>query len=519
MSEGKVITRLRDRHTIESALAHMLVAQDDAAWEQEAERIAGLGPEVVSVLMQKLSLVSPSELAALGAVAVHLDPDLVVPALSDLIEQPDTPDVQRMGAILILERYLGEPAPEVAFASLQDPHGVARQSLVSMLEAAQENRFLLLEYLRILLDQPAEATHAVIEALSEIGGGQALALLRLLAQDEEPAIAEQALDALIAFQTPAAFQVAQSLLPTLIPDLSDRAERALRKIRFRGLEITPLPPVPAACRALVTPVDGRGNQMLWLLYQEPAAPRVRFLGLVFNDTLGLQDAFGEEAALPDRFPALGPVGEVHLTRFQDRPILLLEIPYDYGRRLLRQGLAQRFRLGLPTPLEYRALNDQVWDYELPSDLPARMPVVTPAQQRALFPWVGQLLDQIALGGWFLEGELIYTYAERFTHWRHIDSQDPLARRWLMNLVTEYFTPDALSRLQTRLLQMSEWFMWSEDQDTARLAWVAAVTLPRVPPQQHPLVVRMIEIGFAVAAENMRRGFDPRKTPYAFGGQE
>jgi hypothetical protein len=493
----------------------MLAAQTDEEWNQEAQRIAHLGPEVLQVLIRKLNTANTSELAALGTIATYMDRDLTTQTLYRLIHKSDTPDVQRMGAILILERYLGEPVPEAAFMSLQDPRGVARQSLAQMLTAARENRFLLLEYLRILLEQPAEATHAVIDALAEMGGDEGTALLRLLAQDEESLIAGQALDTLVAFQTPAALQSLQSLLPTLPSSLRDRTERALRKMRFRGQEIAPLPPVSKRCRALISPIDGRGNQVLWFLRHDPATGRVRFLGVLVSDVAGLKDAFGDDAALPSRFPKRRPKGSVHVFQTGGQILILLEAPYDYGRRLLLQGLNTSFGLGLTTPLEYRLLNDLVWGYQLPAELPNRLPTVSPAQRQALFPLLAGLLDHPALESWFVESESIYAYVERMTRWRHIDILDPTVQRWLMNLVTEHFAPEALVRYQARLVQMSEWFMWAGDEETARLTWVAATTLPHIPPQQHPLVVRMIETGLVTAAENMRQGFDLRETPEAF----
>jgi len=513
--KGKLITRLRDRHTIEAALAHMLAVQTDEEWDQQAQRIAHMGPEVLRVLTQKLNTATTSELAALGTIATYMDRDLVTRALDRLIHRADTPDVPRMNAILILERHLGEPVSEAAFMSLQDPRGVARQSLAQTLKAAHENRFLLLEYLRILLEQPAEATHAVIDALVEMGEDEGIALLRLLAQDEEPPIAEHAVNTLTALRSPAALRALQSLLPTLPPALHDHAERAVRKICFRGQEVAPLPPVSKQCRVLISPIDGRGNQLLWFLRHDPIEKWVRFLGTVVNDTVGLKDAFGDDAALPGRFPGRRRPGTVHIVQPEDRPLILLEAPYDYGRRLLLQGLALNFGVGLPTPLDYRLLNDQVWDYQLPAEFPTRLPIVPPAQRRTLFPLLDSLLDHPALENWFVEGESVYVYVERLTHWQHIDSSDPTAQRWLMNLVTEYFGPEALAHYQARLVRMSEWFMWAEDEATAHLAWVAAATLPRIPPQQHPLVVRMIQIGLATAAENMRQGFDLRKMPEAF----
>lgn len=513
--EGKLITRLRERHAIEEALAHMLTTHTDRQWERAAKRIAGLGPEVLRVLTQKLNTADTAELAALGTIATYMDGEQVTRALYDLIYQPETPDVSRMGAILILERYLGEPVPDSAFLRLQDPRGVARQSLAQILAAARQNRLLLLEYMHILLEQPAEATLAVIDAVVEMAGDDGLDLLRLLAQDDEPAIAEQALNALVTLPSPAARQTLQSLLPILPPSLRERTERTLRKMRFRGQEIPPLPAVPSSCRALVSPVDGRGNQMLWFLQRDPATRRTRFLSVLVNDVIGLKDAFGDTAVLPGRLPRQRSPGSLHVVQTEDQPLILLEAPYDYARRVLLQRLPINQAQESGTPLEYRLLNDLIWGYALPPTMPAQRPTVSPVQQRTLISQLAVLLDHPAMQSWFVEGESVYMYVERITRWRHIDAGDPTVQRWLMNLINEYFTPEALARYQARLQEMSEWFMWARDEDMARLAWTAATTLPHVPPQQHPLVLGMIERGLQIAALNLQQGFDLRKKPEAF----
>jgi len=507
---ARLITSLRERRAIEEALAHMLTVRTGQQWNRQARHIAGLGPEVLHVLTQRLSTADTFELAALGTIATYMDATQVTQVLYDLITRPGTPDVQRMGAILILERYLGQAVPETAFLSLQDARGVARQSLAQILAAARQNRLLLLEYMHILLEQPAEATQAVIEAVVEMGGEDGIPLLRLLAQDEEPAIAGQALQALETLPNAAALQTLQSVLPVLPPPLRERAERTLRKRRFRGQEVPPLPSVPPSCRALVSPIDGRGNQLLWFLQRDPTTRCLRFLGLLVSDVIGLQDALGDDAVLPGRFPRRREHGTLHVIQNDDQPLLMLEAPYDYARRLLLQRLKINQALELAPPLEYRLLNDLIWGYALPEEWPSRRPTIAPAYQRTLIPRLPSLLDHPAMQNWFIEGESVYTCVERLTRWRHIDVHDPTVQRWLMNLVTEYFTPEDLARYQARLLDMSEWFMWSGEEETAHLAWIASATLPHVPPQQHPLVVGMIERGLQVAALNLQQGFDLRQ---------
>jgi len=67
----------------------------------------------------------------------------------------------------------------------------------------------------------------------------------------------------------------------------------------------------------------------------------------------------------------------------------------------------------------------------------------------------------------------------------------------------------LSVYRTRLAAMAEWLARAGDEESACLTLVAADGLTQVTPMEHPLLVRMVDVGLRVAIRNLQYGFDPQ----------
>jgi hypothetical protein len=125
----KIITKLRERRQIEADLRKMLTAGSELEFRRQAQRIASLGSQVIPAIVGNLDRADARMLAAMGTVAAFLDHDEVTLALRQAILHPKRTDQGRIGAMTILEHFLGEPLEEDLVASLADPEGVALSSL------------------------------------------------------------------------------------------------------------------------------------------------------------------------------------------------------------------------------------------------------------------------------------------------------------------------------------------------------------------------------------------------------
>ena len=188
----KIITKLRERRQIEADLRKMLTVGSESEFRRQAQRIAALGSQVIPAIVGNLDRADARMLAAMGTVAAFLDRDEVTVALRQAIFQPKRTDQGRIGAMTILERFLGEPLDDNLVASLADPEGIAISSLDEVLSQVERNPSVLIGYVEGLDREEPDVVLAVSRALRKTGDRQAVEPLRTMAQDVREEIAAEA---------------------------------------------------------------------------------------------------------------------------------------------------------------------------------------------------------------------------------------------------------------------------------------------------------------------------------------
>ena len=188
-------------------------------------------------------------------------------ALRAAVADRQAPPQKRIGAALILERYLDQALPPGLMNDLDNSNEVAFQSLVEAVESGQRDRRILLEYVTQMRQTEPMVATMVMDMLERIDPTERVDLLRLIAQDDRPSVAEDALGRLEALaRTSAAAQAVRALytLQSMLPDGSvDRIRRTLRKLQFA--EMVYQPPHPRGWQALVALSGPGGFQTMWLV--------------------------------------------------------------------------------------------------------------------------------------------------------------------------------------------------------------------------------------------------------------
>ncbi len=494
-NRGKIITTLRQRRWIESEIQRMLEARTEAEFMERAIRVADSGGQVIPVILNRLDTANSQLLGALGTIAAYLDTDEIVLALRGVATSPTRSDRERMAALLILDRFLEEELDEELFGGLQNPQEVAVQSLVEMLDEAEANRFILLEYVYALKEQPLEIVKIIMETMRELEGERTVEPLRLLAQDERRPVAQEAIHLLGTIRSPRAVKALQSLLVTVAPDRQPLVERSVRKLSLSGMKVEPLPAPDEHWRALISPLDGQGNQSVWFIHHLPGQTTCHFLAVLLDDHLGLKSAFGDDEAPVERFPARKPLGAVHFLTMAEAGLMMLEADFDYGRRLVLEGLKRSWATGTSLPPEYCLLNDLLWMYDHSETLLYRpqLPVLEGGHVvKEMLPYTTALLDHPAFANWFLQSELVYRATVKMLTEPSWEGDPFEVKAGLNYLIKSYFDDKAVALYRRRLEAMSEWMMRAQDDRMARLALVAALALDEVPTEKHPLLVGLIE---------------------------
>jgi hypothetical protein len=503
----KIITKLRERRQIEADLRKMLTAGSESEFRRQAQRIAALGSQVIPAIVGNLDRADARMLAAMGTVAAFLDRDEVTVALRQAILQPKRTDQGRIGAMTILDRFLGEPLDDDLLASLADPEGIAISSLDEVLSQVERNPSVLIGYVEGLDREEPDVVLAVSRALRKRGDQQAVEALRMMSQDVREEIAAEALQALGRIQLPEAARALQTLVPIVAPILRPLAERSLRKLQFIGVEIEPLPPPDPDSRALVSPVDAQGQQSVWFIQEIRQTAHAQFLNILLSDRAGAVEAMGRTQVPMLMLPPRRSVGQVYDFTLPDGSgsMLMLEASFDLGRRLVFEALAHNRETQIPIAGPLRLLSPWLWGVSGADALPPRILPELPDEDGAPME---RLLEHPAFTAWTVRGEAILRAADeasRYPGWE--------MEVWVRRLAGELFADPMVARVfGRRLLAMSEWLLLAGDEVWARLALKAANAIEARSPQEQPFVLALIRRDLELVLHDLeQRTRDPLGT--------
>jgi hypothetical protein len=74
---------------------------------------------------------------------------------------------------------------------------------------------------------------------------------------------------------------------------------------------------------------------------------------------------------------------------------------------------------------------------------------------------------------------------------------------MADLTRDYFDPPMVKRIQGRLKEMGEWLERAGEHHVATLSWASAESLAELPPEKHPLVRAMVELGLQMMVDQLR----------------
>ena len=498
----KIITTLHERWQIEADLRDMHTSTSDAELKQRAQQIAALGSQVIPAIVGTIDRVNRAGMSrtdtrlleVLGTVAAYLDRDEIVPALRRVVLEPGHTDQGRVGAMTILERFLDQEPDGELLAGLSNPEGVALSSLEEVLARGERDPSVLVEFVQGLDRQEPDIVLAVVGALHAIGDRRAVELLRMMAQDVRDEVAAEALQALAGLRLPRAADALQALIPVTSPGLRVLAERSLRKLQFAGVSLGPMSPPGQDWRALISPVDGLGRQSVWFVRGSRSAEQVKFLNVLLSDRAGAVEAAGHEHVPVVVLPPWREPGYLHDIPIPGGPgvLLMLEAPFDLGRRLVLEALARNRETQIPVAAPLRLFSTWLWDVTGFEALPPkRLPQLGP-DDRGLGASSGRLLEHPAFVTWMLPAEQVLEAAQDLSQ-RH----DWLGQSWRLEvgvarLAAELFSEPVVAQVfGWRLEAMSEWLLLAGNEAEARLALVAAEQFAGGAPQDHPLIRAMV----------------------------
>jgi hypothetical protein len=501
-ARNKIITKLQERRQVESELREMRTIGSGPDLRRRARRIASMGSQVIPAIVGNLDRADAGLLAAMGTVATFLDRDEVITALRQAVLQSQRTDQGRVGAMTILERFLDESPDDDLLASLSDPEEVAVASLQEVLVQAGRNPAVLIEYVQGLDQQEPDVVLAVARALRDCGDELAVEPLRMMALDVRAEIAAEALQVLGTIRLPGAAKALQTLVSVVAPELRPMTERALRKLRFVGVPIQELPKPHPDWRALISSVDGLGQQSVWFVMENHLTGWVQFLNVLLNDRVGAVEAVGHARVPARMLPPRQSPGFLHDIALPDgsAAMLMLETSFDLGRRLVVEAVVRNRETQIPVAGVLRLLGPWLWGVRDGDALPSRALPELSAGDESLLAVSDRLLAHPAFASWTLRGEATFQAAEEALRHPGWDLEV-----WVKRLAGEFLARLVIVQVfSQRLVAMSEWLLLAGEEALARLALVSAQALLEGAAQEHPFVQALIRRDLAQALDNLEQ---------------
>jgi hypothetical protein len=533
-SNARVLTGLMERRALETAFAALSETTSLDQLVERAEAIAQHGSAAIPVLLSLLDIADPQLRGGLGHVAARLDPEQIVAALRGAARARERSDQARLTALMILDRFLHQPVEEALLAGLQDPDTVAAQSLRELVHEMGRNQFVVIEYLNQLAEQPPDVARTVIDAIpDQPASPHLITLLRMFAQGENKVLAQAALEQLSRTRSPEAVEALLGLGANLPPAPAAVAARSVRKLGMSGVSdrLEQSSRQPSNWRALLSPVDGAGAQVVWFVGARnveggdgsvdadvDAGVHGVLFSILCKDPGGIVASFGSLDVPVGELPPLQALGGTYVMRQAEDapPIILLEVPFEAGRQVVREALELNWASGQAPPMEYRLLNPLIWEVPV-EELSGGEGEQKPAAEEsppgasplavASDAYTAGLLDHPAFATWFWQAPELYDAAQRLGRRHTLAARSAQVRE----LAATHFGPELVNLYQRRLAGMARWLSLAFQPEAVVLARQAARRLADGAPAENLFVNRLIGQGLDVAIANLRNGYDPRRS--------
>lgn len=493
----KIINTFQQRRQLEQAVADLAQTSNEADLAQAVRAIVHTFPSelILPLLVKYLDTPNGQIRGGLGHIAALLPAEEVLPTLRNVAANRRLPPQVRLTAGTIAQRYLGTELPRALLSDLTDTQEVAFQSLREALEEAQHNRHVLLEYVTQMAEHGEEIAWMVMGLLERVAPAERVDLLRLIAQDSRPRVAQEALQRLERLESePTALRALHTLQFVLPEALKGQAERALRKARFGGKPY--LPSQPDHWRALLSPADPNGGQSVWLFYQpQTTEERGILLGFAWNELLGLTHFFGAETLDKTLLPPAQTIGDlVTVTMDNGRTATMLEIPFDYGRWLLARAHSHTPQIHAEAGNEYKLYNDWIWQFAIPVvdewlrtlwEAQATPDAVQP-DQGTLARATAMLFQHPVMANWQLRNWALLPVAYQ----NQLPTQEVVTA--LLTQMTK--APDSqqlTTALAAGLRAQAGWLYIAKQRELARQAQSLAQQMPQLPITENPVLAHLL----------------------------
>lgn len=409
------------------------------------------------------------------------------------------------------------PEPEKLTAITTDNIGALIAEELKKVVGLDET--VLTEYTTFLENMPIGEIETLLGTLKKDLDEKLLPFLELMTQQGSSKVAAAGILSLGKIQS---FKAAQFLaeLNASHPDKSLRkaARKSLYKLRSAGIEIelTHKPLLGELkhqrYKGLISPVDGTGTQLV-MLTQEMLAGDLHLLQVVTSDEQGIIECSSRRGLTKKMFAKLP---ETFALQTGANSAMFVEADYDYAMTLILEAET----LTETIPEEYTE-NKEL--FELAQAQPIENPVFRMLDvenlknQPYFLRTSADLFQNDVFLSWHLPVNETAEYAQEL-----LDQQDSVLElspqfqqqrkeEVYLKIIASSVTEEFLKHLQRRLYIMTYIFLTQNNEEDAKKAMAAAMTLPETPQERlkdHAFLRQLLLVSLEATQYVLEEGYDP-----------
>ena len=409
--------------------------------------------------------------------------------------------------------------PETNEAAASNGMQIADQISVELEKVVGLDLKLLTSYVEGLGTLKNKELEAVLKNLKTRLGEKILPLLNIMAHQSQPTLAVAAIETLGMIQSLKAAQLLADL-DEHHPEKTWRkaARKSLYKLKSVGIDVeTAHKPLLGESKhqrykALLSPIDGTGTQLI-MLTQEMLAGDLHLLQVIASDETGIVECSARRGMTKKMFAKLP---ETFARQAGAQGIRLVETDYAYAMTLTLE--AEKLTTTLPAGYES---NKEFFEFTTAEPIPnpvfQKLDVENLKQQPYFLRTSDELFKHDIFLSWHLPLKDISEYVQELKAQQETvielspqfqqERQDAIYQK----MVEAKIDAALLQRWQRRLEMMAYLFLEQGEEEDAKRALTAALTLPETPREQlkqHPFLHRALALGIEVAECVMKEGRDP-----------
>jgi hypothetical protein len=269
-------------------------------------------------------------------------------------------------------------------------------------------------------------------------------------------------------------------------ELRHEIRRSLYKLSQKGIatkkaEQAPTPPIFAAIEpeGYLSPIDGRGDRLLWLV-KAKAGGGLHYLSAVVNEPEGLR--YFDFAEINRK--KLRQMRQDFTTRMH---MVMVEAPWRYCDAVMHEGYERAKAKGNKETDAYLAfrthlLSAPAQPVEVP--LPASLDTAAIAADETLLQTSAQLLQEPELQSWMLDHERAHHYTDQISQAQEsplilnrLQQQDRL-QTVIDNAIIEVFAGEQRGAYVRRLEETALYLAATDREEAAKRAFVVSLALKR-----------------------------------------